>query len=157
MVASYTAVRPKVVLLIAERSSVCEELMAALQEQGVATMTASNACDAAVALHVSQPAAILADWDQQGFDGWQILWRLRTHEHAVAQIPLMLMTDRPMTADLRRSVGFSGVRWIFQKPLSLNDVSRVVHDTVCAPAPAARRSEPFLPRPTAFAPMALRR
>lgn len=141
MVASVSAVGPKVVLFIADRSPECEELKAALQEEGLATMTVSNAHDAAVAIHVARPAAVLADCNQQGFDGWQILWWLRNHEHSAAHLPLMLLTDQRMTTELRRVLGLSGVRWIFEKPLALSRVSRIVLETVGASAPPARLSE----------------
>ena len=104
---------------------------------------ASSASEAIENAKKRVPDLILVGWDGDGIDGRSMLTFLRMRAPQLAQVPVILMTDREISGKLRLGLATEGYTWILQKPIVMSSLPKLVQRTVTeARAKPMRASRP---------------
>ena len=107
---------PYRVLLIAGDNVHTQLIRMILVNSDMRIGSAQTTVDAAAAIAAQLPHLVLLDWDIEGIDGRAVLRSIKTNQET-RKMPVLVMTNRPVTESLKLELGIYGVQWVLEKPI----------------------------------------
>ena len=107
---------PHRVLLIAGENVHSQLIRMILLNSDMRIGFAQTTVEAATAIAAELPHVVLVDWDIEGIDGRAVLRSIKSNQET-RKMPVVVMTNRPVTENLKLELGMYGVRWVLEKPI----------------------------------------
>jgi len=125
---------PYRVLLVAGDNVHTQLVKMILLNDDMRVFTAQNATEATASIAAEMPHILIVDWDVDGIDGRAILRAIKTNQET-RRLPVLVMTNRAVTDNLKRELTLYGVQWILEKPIVPMSLPKLIVRTLKGESP----------------------